>query len=363
MADILSGRALADRRTADPEVTPPHPPRLGRVLVLSLVLLVLTLAGVSLVADIRELGPLARAFDRHLLLPIFLLAPANYVFRFYKWTILLRRAGLRVPVRPSLTIFLAGLSMAVTPAKAGELVKAYYLKETLGVPYRTSTPVVVAERVLDSASVLVLAVVGAVAGAAAGVGADRVGVPRFGAAAGLASCRYGAWILGASAVGLAAAVLFLRSPGGPAALAKALSRLGLVGRRAAGFLEGFGEASRRLLDPWTFAWCTLVGIISWSLEGFVVYFTLAGLGQAAPPLLGVFVVALASLAGAVSLLPGGAGAAEGTILSLLLLSGYPRAIAGATTVVTRAATLWLGVAVGAVGISLAERQSSQGRPR
>lgn len=172
-------------------------PRLGRILVVSGVLLVLTLAAVSLVADVRELGPLARSFDRHLLLPIFLLAPANYVFRFYKWTILLRRAGLRVPPRLSLTIFLAGLSMTVTPAKAGEILKAHYLKETVGVPYRTSAPVVVAERVLDSASMLVLAVAGAVTG--------------VGAAAGLSTFRYGVWIVGASAVGLLAVVLLLRS--------------------------------------------------------------------------------------------------------------------------------------------------------
>lgn len=76
----------------------------------------------------------------------------------------------------------------------------------------------------------------------------------------------------------------------------------------------------------------------------------------APPLLGVFVVALASLAGAVSMLPGGASAAEATILGLLVLYGYPRAVAGATALVTRAATLWLGVAIGVVALVFAERK-------
>jgi uncharacterized protein (TIRG00374 family) len=313
------------------------------------VLLVLTLAGVSLVSDLSQLGGLARTFDRRLLLPIFLLAPANYVFRYYKWTILLRRAGLRVPPGPSLTIFLAGLSMTVTPAKAGELIKTHYLKETLGVPYAVSAPVVIAERVLDSASVLILAL----AGTAAGIGA----------VAGRTGVDYATYVVAASAIGLALAVLLLRSRRGLEWFAGVVRHVPGVGQSLAEFVEAFGAGSRQLLDPRTFAWCTLVGILSWSLEGLVVYLTLAGLGQASPPLLGVFVVALASLAGAVSLLPGGIGAAEATIFGLLVLYGFPRAVAGATTIVTRAATLWLGVAIGVVALALAEREVGRRRGR
>jgi uncharacterized membrane protein YbhN (UPF0104 family) len=338
----------------------------SRWLVLSLVVLVLTVAGVSLVADLGRLGALgelARSFDHRFLLPIFLLAPANYLFRYYKWTILLRRAGLSVPPRLSLTIFLAGLSMTVTPAKAGELVKAHYLKETLGVPFEVSTPVIVAERVLDSASVLVLAVGGAVAGLASGAGAGLSAGPTAGAAI----LRLALWSLLVSAAGLAAVVLFLRSPKGPGALARALTGLPALGRwlgpRLGPFLEAFGAGSRRLLDWRTFAWCTLIGVVSWSLEGVVVTLTLCGLGYPSSVFLGVLVVALASLAGAVSMLPGGAGAAEATILGLLLLYGYPRAVAGTTTLVTRLATLWLGVAIGAVALAAVEARRRTDRER
>ena len=351
------GGATAERAAA---VRPDG--RWRRWLILSLVVLVLTVAGVSLVADIGRLGALgdlARSFDRRLLLPIFLLAPANYLFRYYKWTILLRRAGLSVPPRLSLTIFLAGLAMTVTPAKAGELIKAHYLKETLGVPFEVSTPVVVAERLLDSASVLVLAVVAAVAGLASG--------PALGPTVGGGVLRLALWLMLASAAGLAAVVLFLRSVKGPVGLARALSGLPGLGRwlgpGLGSFLEAFGSGSRRLLGWRTFAWCTLVGVVSWALEGLVVTLTLSGLGYPSPVFLGVLVVALASLAGAVSLLPGGAGAAEATILGVLLLYGYPRAVAGATTLVTRLATLWLGVAIGAVALVGLEARLGAARPK
>jgi len=352
--------------------------RWRRWLILSLVVLVLTVAGVSLVADLGQLGALgdlAQSFERRLLLPIFLLAPANYLFRYYKWTILLRRAGLSVPPRLSLTIFLAGLAMTITPAKAGELIKAHYLRETLGVPFEVSTPVVVAERLLDSASVLVLAVVAAVVGLAMGAGMDAAGglatgtggMAGTGPAAGTALLRLALWLMLASAAGLATVVLFLRSVKGPVGLARALSSLPGLGRwlgpRLSSFLEAFGSGSRRLLDWRTFAWCTLVGVVSWALEGLVVTLTLSGLGYPSPVFLGVLVVALASLAGAVSMLPGGAGAAEATILGLLLLYGYPRAVAGATTLVTRLATLWLGVAIGAVALVGLEARLRAARPK
>jgi len=306
---------------------------------LSLVLLVLALAAVGFVADLGQLASLASAFDRRLIIPVFLLAPANYVFRYYKWTILLSRAAVRIPRGLSLGVFLAGLSMTITPAKAGELIKAHYLKEAAGIPYEKSVPVVVGERVLDSASVVILALAGVVGGSALS--------------------RYGPWIAGLSAAGLAAAVLFLRSTKGPAWLAGLARRFGGIGRRLAVFIEEFGAGSRLVLDGRTFAWCTLIGVVSWALEGLIVNLTLAGLGYDCPPLLGVSVVALASLAGAASMLPGGAGAAEATLMGLLLVYGYPVAVAGLATLVTRLATLWLGVAVGAVALAVVEARLSR----
>jgi len=317
--------------------------RRARSLVLSLMLLVVACAVVGLVSDLDQLRTLALGFDRRLLGPIFLLAPANYLFRFYKWRILLSRAGIDLPARVSLGVFMAGLSMTVTPAKTGELVKAYYLREIAGVPYSAGAAVVVAERILDSASVISLAALGLLAG---------VGVHRG-----------GPWVVGVSAAALALTVGLLRSEGGLLGLVRLVRRLGAPGGRMAVFLEGFGSGSRRILDGQTFTWCTFVGVVSWSLEGLIVNLTLLGLGHPAPLPLGIAVVALASLAGALSMLPGGAGAAEATIMGLLLLYGYPRPVAGAVTIITRVSTLWLGVALGAVALVILERKLRLARSR
>ena len=74
-----------------------------------------------------------------------------------------------MPVASSVVVFGAGLSLSITPAKLGELVKSYLLREMHDVPAPRTAPIVVAERVTDLIALLCLAVVGV---AAYGVGSD-----------------------------------------------------------------------------------------------------------------------------------------------------------------------------------------------
>jgi uncharacterized protein (TIRG00374 family) len=89
------------------------------------------------------------------------LSLANYVVRFARWQLYLRFQQVEVPVSSSALVFGAGLSLAITPAKLGELVKSYLLREMHGIPATQTAPVVVAERVTDLVALLVLAVIGA----------------------------------------------------------------------------------------------------------------------------------------------------------------------------------------------------------
>ena len=62
------------------------------------------------------------------------LAALNYLLRFLKWELYLRRLGVRIPLRDSFGIFLSGFSLTVTPGKVGEVLKSYLLREAHGVP-------------------------------------------------------------------------------------------------------------------------------------------------------------------------------------------------------------------------------------
>jgi uncharacterized protein (TIRG00374 family) len=62
----------------------------------------------------------------------------------------------------------------------------------------------------------------------------------------------------------------------------------------------------------------------------------------------IFIYAFAILVGAVTLIPGGLLATEGTMASLLVLLKVPAAEAILATLITRLATLWFAVLLGLV---------------
>ena len=59
----------------------------------------------------------------------------NFGLRFLRWQLYLEQMGHRVPILPSLNIYLAGFTLATTPSRAGEALRALLLIPR-GVPYR-----------------------------------------------------------------------------------------------------------------------------------------------------------------------------------------------------------------------------------
>jgi uncharacterized protein (TIRG00374 family) len=74
-------------------------------------------------------------------------------------------------------------------------------------------------------------------------------------------------------------------------------------------------------------------------------------------LLCTFIYALTTVGGALSFLPGGLGVTEGGMVGLLIAAGgaVDRPTASAATILTRLATLWNAVALGAFALLLVQR--------
>src|SRR5437879_1464363 len=78
----------------------------------------------------------------------------NYAGRFFKWQYYVKRLKIEISSGESLWIFLAGLTMAITPGKVGELLKSYLLKRSTGVSISRTSPIIVAERLTDGIAML-----------------------------------------------------------------------------------------------------------------------------------------------------------------------------------------------------------------
>ncbi len=118
-------------------------------------------AGLLVFVNTEDLIINLKAFPWLLLLPVILLKFGSWLFRFLEWHYFLGVVGARDKIRlfDSVVLFISGFTMAVSPGKVAEMLKAVILKTKTGVPIAASAPVVIAERVVDGLSVIVLAAV------------------------------------------------------------------------------------------------------------------------------------------------------------------------------------------------------------
>ncbi|MBV9898969.1 MAG: flippase-like domain-containing protein [Chloroflexi bacterium] len=307
--------------------------RIVRGVVVSAILAIAVGALVVLWGDTPSVVDALRRFPPVLVIPVVLLTCWNYTLRYLRWNYYLRVLGVTgIGNVDSALVFLSGFAMGLTPGKSGEVTKSYWLREIAGperAPLARTAPIVFAERLVDGIAMLLLAT------------------------SGLISFRFGAVaLLGVAAAAMAALVVIQARPLVHAMLG-VLARRGRTAKMAAVGLTLY-DSARALLTLNRLLGAVGIGVLSWGGECLALYVILVGLG-AQPGLTLVnqatFALAAGSLVGSASLLPGGIGAAEGTVAAVLdLVAGQPRDVAAAATLLIRVCTLWFGVSLGALAL-------------
>ena len=272
-----------------------------------------------------------------------LLSSANYLLRFLKWELCLGWLDVRgdgpndaprLTRGRSLLIYLAGLSMSVTPGKVGEVLRSYLLRLTDGVPFTRTAPIVVADRLSDLVALVILS--------ALGVSQFREYLP----------------VVLVTLVLVVAGVVVLGTPRlcrGLIALLARLPGLARISARA----EALVDSSAALLRLRPLLVLSLISVLGWGLECVGYWLIVRGLVGAEASLgLCTFLWSTTTLIGALSFLPGGLGATEGSLAVLVarLAGGVSQAAALATTLLIRACTLWYGELVGGLALAALVRK-------
>lgn len=323
---------------------------LGGKIIWSVLLGLLVMIVLSLFGDIRNVGAALGSFDWAMLPAILGFTLVNYLLRWLKWDYYLRKLGLDTNVSrvESGLIFTAGMVMAVTPGKIGEVLKSTLLKRMNGTPISRSAPIVVAERLTDGLAMLLLMATGLTLYAPAR--------PLFGVLVVLS----------------VVALLVLQNRRIALRLIAWMERR----RRLARFarpVHAFYENTSALLSGRLLIVSTLISVVSWGGECVAMYFVLRGLGADASWLLlmqATFIFAASTLLGLVSFLPGGLGATEAiSTATTVYLVKLTQSAASAATILIRFCTLWFGVLLGVVALSsfsqrygLIEPAPSEGTP-
>lgn len=310
----------------------------SKALLLAVGLLAVVLVGASLFADVGKLSRVAVSYPWWRLLPACALVLGNYALRSLRFRIYLRAVGVAVPWTEAALVFVAGFLFTVTPGKMGEVVKGWLLQRRRGASVADVASCVVAERFTD--------VVGLLAIAAWGVVEHGAHSTLFMVVVGLCVAFLGAVVHPAL---LPAVVGRLRQP--VAASAKLTAVLDTV-------VQVHGVL-RRLCAPSLLVRGVALAAAAWLLEALAFRVLLDGAGAAAGLGSAVVVYAMATLFGAVSMLPGGVGSTEAVMVTLCLTPSLGLALdkqhATLATLLIRFATLWFGVVLGAIAFGPAGR--------
>lgn len=250
----------------------------------------------------------------------------NYAMRFLRWQYFLKVLGYSIPWKESLRIYMSGFALTTTPGKTGEALRSVFLKDH-GVPFRKSFGAFLSERTSDLLSVTILA-------------------------------SLGLWIYPTArpilliVAGLLGFLFFaIHSDTCLRTLEKLAKKI--FPEKFSHYIEFILESIhsfRICFSAKVLATTLILGLIAWTVEAMALLYILHLLGHAIPVITAIFIYAFSLVIGGITLLPGGLGGAEVTMLQLLVLQNIPAPIAVAATLIIRLTSLWFSVFLGMIAL-------------
>lgn len=275
----------------------------------------------SLISDLDVLSEALKGFPLMLLIPIGLLSFGNYALRFVKWHWYLIKMEQPVPAGPNSLVFLSGFALTVTPGKVGEFIKAFILKVRHGVPYTSSTAVLLMERFTDVVAIVLLCFLGLFLEFLSPI-----------------------WVV-ISGTLIVVIIALGRNRRFVGYLIDCFDRVPLF-KGFSKHLHGLYDSGWVLTSPGIYTWSLIISVIAWLLEGIGYYLVVEGLGFHLTITEAVFIYSASLIGGALTLFLGGLGATEGALVGLGIAFGMNHSISIAAAIIIRVMTLWLAVLLG-----------------
>jgi uncharacterized protein (TIRG00374 family) len=261
-----------------------------------------------------------------LLLPLLLLLSfLNYFTRFFKWDYYLSVVNIKLKKIDSLSIFMSGLIMSITPGKVGELLKSYLVKEVANEPISKTAPIVFAERITDFVSLLLIAIVGAYI------------------------FDYGGEITIGVALFFLILIVIISNKQIALPIINLFEKISFLEKYMHSIHTAY-TSSYQLLKMKPLLLMTIISLIAWGFECLGYYFILLNFNIDFGLIWASFSYSFATIIGAISMLPGGLGVTEGSLTFMLIQENISKEVAVATTFIVRVVTLWFAILVGTISV-------------
>ncbi|MHA2033011.1 MAG: lysylphosphatidylglycerol synthase transmembrane domain-containing protein, partial [Candidatus Kariarchaeaceae archaeon] len=262
-----------------------------------------------------------------------LLSFLNYIFRYFKWLLFCKSLQLKIPYFFNFKVFMAGLALAITPAKSGEAIRAFLLNKGTDVDLSKGLASTFSERLIDLIAVTILSIIGIVV---MGFTSDYLII-----------------LLVIFTIVIFGVIAILSDT-----LYNFFSRIVFIGP-----VKRFRNNIDKFRDDVivTFHWPVLLGalflgIIGWACECLAFMLIAQSLDISMSFQMATFIYATSSIIGAISFLPGGLGLMEGGLGFFVIdILNVGFTVSVALTLVIRFTTLWFGVGLGLVFLLILTR--------
>jgi uncharacterized membrane protein YbhN (UPF0104 family) len=251
------------------------------------------------------------------------LVSIGFLLRAGRWHYYIRVLQWEVPLLHSISAFVASIAFTATPAKSGELAKAVLLRSQHKISLSQGAGVLLIERLGDLFAVIVLAI---------------GGLTLF--------------------IDLSSDLLVSGIVAGVVAFLAAKCRVVLVHVQA---IPRLHNPSLRLISMLDAVWLLMrpipllvggsIALAAWSCEALAFHYLVGRLSIHSSLLISFSIYGLSTLAGALSMLPGGLGSVEAVMAFLLTRVAAPTSVATVAVVIFRLCTLWLFSLIGAIFMS------------
>jgi len=267
-----------------------------------------------------------------LLFLVFLFGISSHIIKSFRQKEFLQMVDEKIPFKQNLIIYLAGLSLIVTPGGIGTFIKSKFLKRKFGIPNNKSISVICLERYHDLLAVTTIILI----------------------SFSISFSWISATLVIISSFLLIVVYLLIRNMKTFSFIHNKLLKIKFIAKRMpeVGPDESFFILTRA--NAMTKGW--LISIVAWGLDSLAVYIGFLAFNVDLGYLLTSQIYFTSLGYGILSLIPGGIGVTEGIFDYLLVNQGLDLSIASSLVIFTRLTTLWSATIIGVIFTRYALKQ-------
>ncbi len=299
--------------------------KITKNIVISIIVLIVVYLALALWGNVDMVISTFKSFKWKFFPIILAIIYLTYILKFIKWNFYLHLSNIEIKTSDSFQIFMATLTMSVTPGKIGELIKPYMVRDIVGTPTSRTIPIVFAERVTEFLALIFLVILG--------IDALNSGIV-------------------ISVISLLIFLILLIT-----ILNKNISNWLITRLSNIVFFQKYINPikislnqSRIVLSLKPFLLMFILSVVIWIIEGFAFYLVLTNFDINILFVESLFTYLFSLFIGAISFLPAGLGITDGSIAIVLANYGVNKEIAVSSALIIRIATLWFALLVGLISM-------------